>query len=60
MYVPGLRPGMTHGLPGTRGRAASRFTAEGDKGTTRAARLRVGQPQLLRFERHVLPAQGQD
>ena len=31
MWVPGLAPEMTHGLPGLRGRASSTRTADGDR-----------------------------
>ena len=51
MCVPGCRPGMTHGLPGARGNAASTFTAEGDSGTTRAPVLASGAGVTARVSR---------
>ena len=41
MWVPGFAPGTTQGLPGSRGRAASTFTADGERWTVRVAGLAV-------------------
>ena len=57
---PGFAPGITHGLPGTRGRAARTDTAAAGRGTTRGPVLlsRRRSSAASRFD--LLPAQGED
>ena len=57
---PVLAPGMTQGLPGTRGMAASTSAASAESEIVRGPVLLSGKAQLVGVEVHVLPAEGED
>ena len=57
---PGLVPGMTQGLPGTRGRAARTSAASTESEIVRGPVLLSGRRSSWGVEVHVVPAQRQD